>query len=75
MGIVYDFDSARRRQVAERSYTATELREMAVGLGRLLATIEANEVTAHAGTVARLEGAISALEALANGSDLTGLVP
>ena len=48
---------------------------MAEGLRRLLGTIEAGEITADSGTITRLEGAIAALEALATGGDLKGLVP
>lgn len=50
-----------------RSYTATELSEIAAGLRRLLESISEGEVSADSGTVNRLEGAVAALEALANG--------
>lgn len=41
------------------------LAEVAAGLRRLLAAIEAGELSASAGEVARLEGAADAIEALA----------
>ncbi len=50
-----------------RSYTTAELADIANGLRRMLDSIEAGEITANSGTVARLEGACAALEALACG--------
>jgi hypothetical protein len=49
------------------SYTAAQLAELAQGLRRLLRAIERDELTADAGTVARLEGAASTLEVLSEG--------
>ena len=75
MAPVIDLNSARQRALNGRSYSQAEFREMAAGLNRLLEAIRVDEVTANAGTVARLEGAIAALEALAAGEDLSGFVP
>jgi hypothetical protein len=75
MAPVIYLNSAKLSRMADRSYSSAELREMAEGLRRLLGTIEAGEVTADSGTITRLEGAIAALEALATGGDLKGLVP
>jgi hypothetical protein len=53
-----------------RSYTQAELAELAEladGLAHLLDTIERGELTAGPGTVSRLEGAMIALRALAEG--------
>jgi|GEM_PF-5786142 hypothetical protein len=75
MAPVIDLSSVRLSRMADRTYSGADLQEMAEGLRRLLASIEAGEVTANSGTVARLEGAIAALEALATGGDLKGLVP
>jgi hypothetical protein len=49
------------------AYTADELAEVADGLRRMLQAIAAGELTADSGTVARLEGAAVAIEALAAG--------
>lgn len=51
-------------------YTAGELGELADGLRRLLAAVEAGSMTGDSGVLARLEGAVAALESLA-GSDTT----
>jgi hypothetical protein len=76
MADVIDLRSARARHLAaDRSYTQAELLEIAEGLRRLLASIDADEVTAHAGTATRLEGAIAALEALSRRELPDGLVP
>jgi hypothetical protein len=45
-------------------YPVADLTEVAAGLRRLLAAIASGELTADAGTVAGLEGAATALEAL-----------
>jgi hypothetical protein len=75
MAPVYDLQVAREAKVAERSYSTSEMAEVADGLRRLLNAIEVGEVTASSGTVSRLEGAIAALETLANGSEASGVVP
>ena len=75
MAPVIDIRSARESRLAERSYSQLELAEMADGLRRLLDAIEGGKVTAPGGTVARLEGAVAALEALAKGDTPEGLVP
>lgn len=60
---------ARLEGVArDRVYTAGELGELADGLRRLLAAVEAGSMTGDSGVVARLEGAVAALEALATGN-------
>ncbi len=46
------------------SYTVAELAEVAAGIRRLLGAVEAGDLTADAGTVARLEGAAAVLDAL-----------
>jgi hypothetical protein len=51
------------------AYSTQELGELATGLRRLLGAIERRELTADAGTISRLEGAVAALEALADGRD------
>ncbi|HEX6393119.1 MAG TPA: hypothetical protein VFZ97_06730 [Acidimicrobiales bacterium] len=48
-----------------RTYSAVELAEVAAGLKMLLAEVEAGRLTADSGVIARLEGAVAALEALA----------
>lgn len=53
--------------MSERRFSPTELAEVADGLRRLLGAVAAGEMTADSGTVARLEGAAVALEALATG--------
>jgi hypothetical protein len=58
-----------------RSYSTAELAEIAVGLRRLLTTIEAGEVSAPPGTVNRIEGAVAALEALAEGRTWQPIIP
>src|SRR5450631_4052102 len=75
MAPVIDLSSVRLSRMADRTYSGADLQEMAECLRRLLASIQAGEGTANSGTVARLEGAIAALEALATGGDLKGLVP
>jgi hypothetical protein len=75
MAPVIDLGAVRLSRMADRTYSQSDLHEMAAGLRRLLASIEADEVTANSGTVARLEGAVAALEALASGGDFEGLVP
>jgi hypothetical protein len=75
MGLAINPTSVRMNRMAERTFSQAELQEMAEGLRRLLASIEADEVTANSGTIARLEGAVAALEALASGGDLGRLVP
>jgi len=52
---------------AKRSYTRADLAEVADGLARLLAAIDRGELTAGAGAVTRLEGAMIALRSLAEG--------
>jgi len=56
--------------MTKRSYTTGELADLAGGMRRLLDAIEAGEMTADSGTVARLEGAVAALDALASGRQL-----
>lgn len=56
-----------RTTVTERTYTAEDLAEVAAGLRRLLGAVEAGDLVADSGTVARLDGAAVALEALARG--------
>ncbi|MGI8750963.1 MAG: hypothetical protein ACR2MN_01345 [Acidimicrobiales bacterium] len=51
----------------KQSYTTGELAELAAGMRRLLDAIEAGDMTADSGTIARLEGAVAALDALAAG--------
>lgn len=53
--------------MAERTYTAAELADLADGIRRILASIEAGEMTADSGMVARLEGAWLAMATLAEG--------
>jgi len=53
----------------KRSYTVEELGELAEGLRGLLAAIEDGSLKADAGTIARLEGATAALQALAEGQN------
>jgi hypothetical protein len=67
-----EHDRSGRGDVAvDRTYSATELAEVAAGMRRLLDAIGAGELSADSGTVARLEGAAAALDALARGT--TGL--
>ena len=49
------------------TYTRAEIAEVAAGLNRILAAVERGELTAHAGLIARLEGASAALLAMAVG--------
>jgi hypothetical protein len=49
------------------TYTAEDLDELAAGLGRLLDAIENGTLEADSGTVAGLEGARAAVQALAEG--------
>jgi hypothetical protein len=51
----------------QRTFTAAELGEVASGLRRVLEAVALGDLKADSGTVARLEGAIAALEALAEG--------
>ena len=51
---------------AKRSYSRDELGELAAGLRKVLAEVEAGRLTADSGTIARLEGAVAALESLAS---------
>jgi hypothetical protein len=53
---------------ADRTYNATELAVVAAGMRRLLDAIAAGDLSADSGTVARLEGAAAALDALARGN-------
>jgi len=55
----------------KRSYTVEELGALVEGLRRLLAAIEDGSMKADAGTIARLEGATAALQALAEGRNPT----
>jgi hypothetical protein len=50
-------------------YSTEELGELAAGLRRLLGAIERRELTADASTISRLEGAATAIQALADGRD------
>jgi hypothetical protein len=52
------------------SYTVEELEELAAGLRRLLGAIEHGTLEADAGTIAGLEGARAAIQALAEGRNL-----
>jgi hypothetical protein len=52
------------------SYTVEELEELAAGLRRLLDAIETGTLEADAGTIAGLEGARAAIQALAEGRSL-----
>ena len=52
-----------------RTYTVEELAELAEGLRGLLGAIEDGSLTADAGTIARLEGATAAIQALAEGQN------
>jgi hypothetical protein len=70
---VYHLDHARLRKVSTHRFGHAELAETAAGLQRLLAAIEAGEVTADAGTVARLEGAISGSQSAAGNPENQGL--
>jgi hypothetical protein len=54
-----------------RSYSTDELAEVAGGLRRILDTIARGELIADPGQVNRLEGAVAALEALAEGRTVT----
>jgi hypothetical protein len=58
-----------------KTYSAAELAEVADGLRRLLARIEAGEISASGGTANRIEGAVAALEALAEGGTWQPIVP
>lgn len=49
------------------TYTIEELEEVAAGLRRLLDAIRNGSMTADAGTISRLEGALCALQALMEG--------
>ena len=51
--------------MSERKVSVAEIREVAAGLRRMLDAIEAGQITADSGTIARLEGAVAALDALA----------
>ena len=51
----------------EQSYTVDELRDLASGLRRLLVAIQSGVLEADAGTIAGLEGARAAIQALAEG--------
>jgi hypothetical protein len=53
----------------KRSYTVEELSELAAGLTRLLDAIKEGSMAANAGTIARLEGAASAIQALVDGQN------
>lgn len=53
-----------------RSYSSADLAELASGLRRLLAVIEAGELTADSGLVARLEGAVAVLETLTGDGEI-----
>jgi hypothetical protein len=57
---------ARRCRTA---YTVAELEELAAGLQRLLDAVENGALAADAGTIARLEGAAAAIQALADGQN------
>ncbi len=46
------------------AFATAELADVAAGLRRILAAIETGDLTADSGTVARLEGALAAIEAL-----------
>ena len=59
--------SGRRR----RSYSSKELAELAAGIRRTLASIAAGDIDSDRNTVLRLEGAVAALEALADGKNVT----
>ena len=52
------------------TYTVEELDELAAGLQRLLDAIEKGTLEADAGTIAGLEGARAAIQALAGGGNL-----
>ena len=52
------------------SYTVAELDELAAGLRRLLDAMEKGTIEADAGTIAGLEGAMAAIQALAEGRSL-----
>jgi hypothetical protein len=54
---------------ARRAYTVEDLATLAEGLRDLLAAIEAGSLKADAGTIARLEGATAAIQALADGEN------
>ena len=54
----------------KQSYTVDELSELAAGLHRLLDAIENGTLEADAGTIAGLEGARAAIQALAEGRSL-----
>ena len=66
---VFDLNEARRRSMSRRRFSRQELADTAAGLRRLLDAIATEEITADPGTVARLEGAILALEALSDDYD------
>jgi hypothetical protein len=53
-----------------RTYTAAELADLAEGLRGILGAIEEGSLAADAGTISRLEGAVAALQALAEGKNL-----
>ncbi len=52
------------------TYTTEELEDLAAGLGRLLGAIEKGTLEADSGTIAGLEGARAAIQALAEGQSL-----
>ncbi len=49
------------------AYTVEELEELAAGLGRLLEAMAKGTLEADSGTIAGLEGARAAIQALAEG--------
>jgi hypothetical protein len=61
--------------VSRDSFNRSDIAEVSAGVKRLLAVIQSGEVSADAGRIARLEGAIAALEALGSDPDREGLVP
>ena len=56
-----------RRMAVGKTLTQADFATAAAGLSRLLEIISAGEMTASAATIARLEGAVIALEAASSG--------